>query len=139
MPKLLSEIVSNTISEFPPLGVTMSPLYGMRNSFTNYPDYIQFQSGIKFHIMNEATKEIMYDFITATNFKMEKSIEDEGFYELAFSYILTAINDFNGHTKSIKGFMQSDVFYPNNINFENTKEAIRKAWLMKDLPIVSSN
>ena len=125
--KLIDGIVENTFPEMH-LGVQMNPDYGMRLVFDKKEGKLIFQCAPKFHLVQAIDDKRLFNFITATEFEIYKTIEDEGFYELIYSLILSAIGDFNRYIKANTSYLTRDRSYPDNIPFEEQKEVIRKAW-----------
>lgn len=136
--KIVAAIIENTVPQNH-LGVWMYHEFGIRPSFALDGNILVFQAAIKMHLTERDTKKRLFNFITATNFKMEKTINDEGFYELANSFILAAIADFNTFIKKEKSTFLIGITYPENISFEKNKEAIRKAWTVYQFGQSSSN
>lgn len=131
MDSQISKIVINTVPEIH-LGVMMYNSFGMRLNFKKYGEKSIFQVAVKLDFMRKVDKKKLFEFVTVTNFEIDKQINDNGFYELIFAHMLTAIDDFNRYIKANKSYLTSRKSYPKDISFKNAKEAIRKAWFTQD-------
>ena len=136
--KIVTAIVSNTVPE-KYFGVMMYNDYGIRLNFKKENNKLIFQTAIKMDFIKNEGNTKLFEFVTATNFEINKTIDDDGFFELLFSYMLTAIEDFDRHIKTNKSYLTLGKTYPKNISFENAKKNIRRTWFMQDFPSRSSN
>jgi len=141
--KLKTGIVSSTIPNELILGVTMGITfineYAIQPTFFKNHGVIEFQAAVKIYFVNKANSKRQFEFITATDFEIDKTIDDEGFYDLTHSNILTAISDFNRQIKETENMFLTGKSYTGNPSFEDNKEAVRKAWTLYQFNARTSN
>lgn len=124
-----TEIIKDTL---PPLylGVTLTDRFGVGPTFFKEGKEHYFQAKVFYQIFKHATGELLFEFRTVRDFLLNKSIDNDGFYELVNSFISTAIGEFNGKFKAHSSDMIIGKSYTPHPTFEQNKEAIRKAYML---------
>lgn len=125
-------VIKNNIP-FTHLGVHLSDRYGIGYALSfdvERTNDLYFQPQIFLQILKEGTTEILFEFRTLCIFICSKRIDDIGFYEEIYSYLLLAIDGFNWHLKINKSTLTMHKTYSPIPSFEQAKNPIRQAYSM---------
>ncbi len=86
-------------------GVPMADLFGFKPSFIVDESGLKIQWQLFYNILEAKSMNGLFEFRTATNFIINRRIDDPGFYDIVFRHLLTAISGFNWHFEKNNSFL----------------------------------
>lgn len=123
------------------IGIRYSIRFGTGHAFAidkGKNPHLYYQSQIFFQILDPVTAAVRFEFRVFYMFKCDKRINDEGFYELIYSFILSAISEFDREIKRHKSTLIINKSYTPIPTLEDMKVPVRAAYVITDLDIPSS-
>lgn len=133
LPQDFTKVIKNNIP-FDLPGINYAPLFGMAlTSARGRKGMTIFQPQLFLRIIRKDTKEVLFEFRTATSISFKKSNNEAELLKHSYDFLLTAISGFNWYLKANKSKLTLNKTYSPIPTFEQSINPIGAAYMGNDL------
>jgi hypothetical protein len=116
-------------------GVPMADLFGYKPLFIKDDSGLKIQWQLYYNILEAKSMNKLFEFRTATNFIIDRRIEDDGFYDVIYRHLLTAISGFNWHFEKNNSFLTMGKLFKPVPAMEDLTSPVRLSYLSLNKPL----
>jgi len=116
------------------IGVPMADLFGCKPAFIHDDSGVKIQWQLFYNIMEANSMNKLFEFRTATNFIINRRINDIGFYEIIYRHLLSAVSGFNWHFEKNNSFLTMGKSFRPVPTMDEIETPVKHSYLSANIP-----